>query len=277
MQAHHLRKCVRRLWALVFLVAIAPIALAQPGQIPQIPAFLPMAHTVPKAQPMPIDGTWTISSLGKRIRIEGGRAYAVDPWVHLFVLKIQPSMVVIKDIKPTGPGRYSGQDLPLMGQFDATVQADGSLGVSVAAIVPARYTLVPVTLDNQAWFNQEMQAAGLTPAQPAGYQPAPPQGRLPTCAATGWLSARAATGRLSAGAAAGESKPGLPAAWLPAAESGLSTTQPRLSATGSGLSTTARLPTPTDHSARSDSSTRSGARTQRGLPSGVAGQYANPE
>lgn len=83
----------------------AAIGLGQPGQIPQIPAFLPMAHTVAKTQPMPIDGTWTISATGKQIRIEGGRAYAVDPWVHLFVLKIQPNMVVIKDIKPTGPGR----------------------------------------------------------------------------------------------------------------------------------------------------------------------------
>lgn len=173
------RRLTAPLAGFLFSLLLAAGANAQPAQIPQIPAFLPMAHTVPKAQAMPIDGTWTISSIGKRIRIEGGRAYAVDPWLHLFVLQIQPSMVVIKDIKPTGPGRYSGQDLPLMGQFDASVQADGTLGVSVAAMIPTRYTLTPVTLDNQAWFNQEMQAAGHTPAQSVGYQPSPPGGYNP--------------------------------------------------------------------------------------------------
>ncbi len=60
------------------------------GQVPQVPAFLPNETDVPMGQKLPIDGDWIISTIHKRIRIEGGRAYALDPWVHLFVLKIEP-------------------------------------------------------------------------------------------------------------------------------------------------------------------------------------------
>ena len=88
-----------RVWLSLGLICSSTHAFGQTGQIPQIPAFLPMMTAVPVTQAQPIDGIWTISSLGKRIRIEGGRAYAVDPWVHMFVLKIQPGMVVIKDIQ----------------------------------------------------------------------------------------------------------------------------------------------------------------------------------
>jgi hypothetical protein len=97
------------------------------------------------------------------------------------VLKVSPGMVVIKDITPTGPGEYSGQDLPLAGGWSAKVQADRSLSVSVAGLLgPANYKLIPIQLDNLQWYSQEMAAAGLSapqqsyqPTQPA-YQPAPP-------------------------------------------------------------------------------------------------------
>ena len=41
-----------------------------------------------------------ISANRKRVRIQAGRAFAVDPWLHLFVLKIEPMMVVIGDSSP---------------------------------------------------------------------------------------------------------------------------------------------------------------------------------
>ena len=135
---------------LALMVLSAPLH-AQQGlpQIPQIPAFLPMAHTVPAGEASPIDGEWMITSIGKRIRIQRGRAFAVDSWLHLFVLKVQPMMVVIKDIRRTGRDEYAGQDLPLMGPWTARQQQDGNLAVSVqGALGPVNYTLMPVSLDN---------------------------------------------------------------------------------------------------------------------------------
>ena len=166
----------------VALVCMLSAVHAQVPAIPQIPAFLPTVDQVAVTQPMPLDGTWLINTIRKKIRIESGRAYAVDGWLHLFTLKIEPGMVVIKDITPTGPGQYAGQDLPLMGRWTVRVQADRSLSVSVAgALGPATYKLIPVQFDNEQWYRQEMAATGLvTPqpsyqsTQPSTYQPAPP-------------------------------------------------------------------------------------------------------
>ena len=150
-------------------------------QVPQIPAFLPMFDSVAPTPPQPLDGTWLITSIRKKVRIEGGRAYAIDGWVHMMVLKVEPGMVVIQDIVPTAPGKYTGNDLPLMGTWDARVEADRSIAVTVkTALMPISYKLVPMQLDNPQWYAQEMQAAGLSvprndPAPRApGYQPAPP-------------------------------------------------------------------------------------------------------
>ena len=182
--------------ALLGLSLLAPVtasASGLPQGIPQIPAFLPYSDQVAATQPMPLDGTWLISANRKKIRIEGGRAYAMDGWLHLFVLKVEPGMVVIKDIRPTAAGAYSGEDLPLMGQFTARVQADRSLAVTVAgAMGPINYKLTPLQLDNPQWYAQEMSAAGLSvppsyagggsgyqPSPPPGYQPAPPPSYQP--------------------------------------------------------------------------------------------------
>ena len=165
-------------------------AFAQPGQIPQIPAFLPMMTAVPATAAQPIDGIWTISSLGKRVRIEGGRAYAVDPWVHMFVLQIQPGMVVIKDIRSAGHGSFTGSDLPLMGAWNASIGVSGVLDVQVAAMIPVRYQLLPMQLDNPTWFQQtvagasvptgDRQQPGVVPvAAPGQPAPAPEPGLVP--------------------------------------------------------------------------------------------------
>lgn len=172
---------LRAVLLLCCTVALSP-ATAQTPALPEIPAFLPTVDTVPASRAMPLDGTWLINTIRKKIRIEAGRAYAVDDWLHLFVLKIEPGMVVIKDVTPTGPGAYSGQDLPLAGAWTAKAQSDRSLSVSVAGLLgPANYKLIPVQLDNPQWYAQEMVAAGLNAPQqdyqpqPPAYQPAPPQ------------------------------------------------------------------------------------------------------
>jgi len=143
------------------LLSISVTAMEIPN-VPKVPAFLPTVDQVSARQAMPIDGTWLVPAIGKKIRIDGGRAYAVDGWVHLFVLDIQPGMVVLKDLTPTGPGQYAGEDLPLMGKLTARVMADRSITVNVAGMLGAvSYKLVPVQINNSDWYQQEMQAAGL--------------------------------------------------------------------------------------------------------------------
>lgn len=129
---------------------------AQTG-IPQIPAFLPLSHTVsPTSVAMPLDGVWNITSINKRIRIDRGRAFAVDSWLHLFVLQVQPNMVVIKDIVKTGAGEYSGNDLPLLGVATFKASLSGNLDVTVQApLGPIRYVLAPVELENREWFERD--------------------------------------------------------------------------------------------------------------------------
>jgi hypothetical protein len=94
---------------LFIFVLWLPPAQADPagGVVPHIPAFLPVMTDVPMTEKLPIDGEWMVNTIRKRIRIEGGRAYAVDPWLHLFVLKVEPLMVVLKELRRTGPGQYS--------------------------------------------------------------------------------------------------------------------------------------------------------------------------
>ena len=141
------RHPVLRVLAICALCLITSSCAVQPGQ--QIPAFLPMADSVAPTEPLDIDGVWWVNTIDKRIRIESGRAYAVDDWLHLFTLHVMPNMVVIRNIQSDGMGGYTGEDLPLMGKWQAKPAADGALDVVVAgALGPASYRLLPVELDS---------------------------------------------------------------------------------------------------------------------------------
>lgn len=108
-------------------------------------ASLPMIADIPASQSMQIDGVYKISGIGKNIRIESGRAYAIDSWLHLGLLKVYPNMVIIKDIQPGGFNEFVGYDLPLLGNWQATRMSDGNLKVSVAgAFGPVSYKLLAV-------------------------------------------------------------------------------------------------------------------------------------
>ena len=154
----------------------------QPSGLP--PALLPKKAQVAPGAPSAIDGIWTISTLGKRIRIEAGRAYAVDAWAHLGLLEVQPDMVVIQNIQRVDQGRYGGDDLPLLGRLSTQLQP-GAMDVSVAgAFGPVRYQLIAVQLDDPDAYQRELGASlpapppGVTPwptpNPPPGITPAPP-------------------------------------------------------------------------------------------------------
>lgn len=117
--------------------------------IPQTTAFLPNKSAVAPGPRMDIDGTYTISTLGKRITIDRGRGYAVDGWTHALTLKIQPDMVTMRNITQIDETTYAGDDLPLLGKATLKVQPDGSIATVVAGMIPYRYTLIPTSGYNQ--------------------------------------------------------------------------------------------------------------------------------
>ena len=111
----------------------------------QIPAFLPNKDAVPATDPMAIDGDWRVNTIGKVIRIDSGRAYAVDGWTHALVLQVQPDMVTIQNIQQTGDTEYVGDDLPLMGKVTLRHVAPDRIEASVPGLFgPIRYTLTRV-------------------------------------------------------------------------------------------------------------------------------------
>jgi len=157
-------------WALsllVFVVSSFAAARAGPVQFAQINAFLPDKSEVPLTGPLPIDGVWTVSTIGKRIRIDGGRAYAVDPWIHLFVLKVQPDMVVLRNFRRIGPGKYTAEDLPLQGPATMQLQPDGTVSVTVqGAFGLAYYSLIQTVADDPVALDAELATLGSGRAVP---------------------------------------------------------------------------------------------------------------
>jgi len=152
--------------------------MANTYEIPKLKAFLPMSYNVPPTEAMPLDGVYMITGMDKRIRIEKGRSFAVDSWMVLMVLEVRPNMVLTKDIVPTAPGKYTGLNLTFGKEEIFEVTAAGNLETKVGG---HNFTLIPLRLDNQEWFDQEMVAAGFKPIPNApvkrekgGYQPAPP-------------------------------------------------------------------------------------------------------
>jgi hypothetical protein len=127
-------------------IAAGPMgdAFAAAAGIPQMDAFLEYESQVPPTQALPIDGDYTISTLGKRIRIDRGRSYALDPWTHAMTLKIRPNMVIAKDFRQISATEYTSQDLPLLGTATMKVQPDGRIDVNVASFPPYKYALLPV-------------------------------------------------------------------------------------------------------------------------------------
>jgi len=127
--------------------------------IPQMAAFLPDKYDVAESDALPIDGVWMISTIRKKIRIEKGRAYAVDPWLHMFTLKVQRDMVVLQNFDRVGPGEYTADDLPLLGPATFRLLPNGNMKVTVQGILgPARYTLVKRKYDNESNLQAELLA-----------------------------------------------------------------------------------------------------------------------
>ncbi len=150
------------------LLAASPAATAQDmsetiaeaAGIPNVPAFLPDRYSVPRTEALPIDGLYMVSTIKKKIRIEQGRAYAVDGWLHMFVLKVTPDMVTIQNIRRTGPGQYEMDDLPLLGPGKFVLNAEGNLDATVQGkLGVARYGLIRLEAQYPEALAHEVYAA----------------------------------------------------------------------------------------------------------------------
>jgi len=146
--------------------------------VPKVGAFLPNQYDVARTEPLPIDGVWRVNTINKKIRIEQGRAYAIDSWRHLFVLQISPGMVVMQDFRRTGAGVYMAEDLPLLGPATLTLNREGHLDVAVQGkLGPARYQLIRLDAQYPDALSHELTAmAG--GAAPPSFAP-PPVAPLP--------------------------------------------------------------------------------------------------
>lgn len=146
--------------------------------VPQMPAFLPDRYSVPRSSATPVDGVWMISSIRKKIRLEQGRAVVIDPWLHMFVLKVQRDMVVMKDMQRSEPGVYTAYDLPLLGESTMRLAADGNLDVMVKGTLgPARFRLIRREVDDEQAFAREMDlVAGNGREPPPSYTGRPGAG-----------------------------------------------------------------------------------------------------
>ncbi len=164
---HRFQSLCSVLLALVLVTQAMPAAaqdlsetIAEAAGIPNIPAFLPDRYTVPKTRAMPIDGVYMISTIRKKVRIESGRVFAMDGWLHMFVLKVQPDMVVMQNFRRVKPGQYKADDLPLLGTADLNLTRNGDLSVNVQSkFGPVRYNLIKLEEQYPDVFRKEMRAA----------------------------------------------------------------------------------------------------------------------
>lgn len=112
-------------------------------------AALPNRYAVDLADPLPIDGVWRLSTNGKRMRIERGRAFAIDGWNFGLVFKVKPEQVTMVNLRESEPGVYEGRDLLLNGDSRLTLRADGNLDVRIGTFpFPTKFVMIREGLDD---------------------------------------------------------------------------------------------------------------------------------
>jgi len=119
-------------------------------------AALPGRYAVDLGAQLPIDGVWRISTNDKRLRIERGRAFAVDGWNHALLFRVSPEQVTMTDMRRERPGSYLGRDILLNGDAKLTLREDGNLGVKVATFpFPVEFVLIREALDDPNMLDNE--------------------------------------------------------------------------------------------------------------------------
>ena len=185
----------KRLYAWIVMLG-ACCALALPGAAAaQVAAALPDKDSVERGEPTDADGTYVVSTINKRITIEDGRAYVVDPWTQALIFSVKPGMVTLRNFRQTGPDRFEADDLPMMGKVVFYRQPNGTLqGVVNGVLGEAKYALVPTDL--AAVPGDEIEDSGGGPGDEIR-DPGPPPDRVYTvflsgadCTGKSWLRKR---------------------------------------------------------------------------------------
>ena len=137
------------LTGLVFLQGCAPKT-----------ATLPKLDATPAKAALPYDGTWLIAGVNKKIRIDSGRAFALDSWNHWGSI-IEPEMVLLTSMRVTEPGVIKASDLSYSASpWEGRLSEDGNLAVTIQSKPwPVTYSLVPLDLDYPEAVQQEMASA----------------------------------------------------------------------------------------------------------------------
>ncbi len=138
--------------AVIVLLLVACACSYTPYQAP-ISGLLPDLSEVPVSAPLPIDGTWTIRELNKRITIDKGRGWAVDSWVHAVVFQIKPNQVVLRNFETLPDGSFIADDLPLRTKVKLTPLANGSILATAQGLIPSTYYLDPVETEKDQVSN----------------------------------------------------------------------------------------------------------------------------
>ena len=130
--------------------------------VTQAQAQLPDVASVEPGEATDADGTYVVSTINKRITIENGRAYVIDPWTQALIFRIKPGMVTLQNFRQTGPDTFEADDLPMMGKVVFNRQPNGTLqGVVQGAFGEAKYALVPT---EYATVGDDNSGGGTTPA-----------------------------------------------------------------------------------------------------------------
>ncbi|MEM7778492.1 MAG: hypothetical protein AAF732_23170 [Pseudomonadota bacterium] len=125
------------------MLAFGTAGMGSPAHA-QIAASLPMVDTVAQGEATDADGTYVVSTINKRITIENGRAYVIDPWNTALIFTVKAGMVTLQNFRQTGPNSFEADDLPMMGKVVFNRQPNGTLqGVVKGAMGEAKYALVP--------------------------------------------------------------------------------------------------------------------------------------
>jgi hypothetical protein len=120
-----------------------------------IRAALPVYTSIEATPPLPLDGEWRLEENNKRYRVEGGRMWLLE---QAFVgpIRYDPGQVTGRDIFQISPTEYKGQDLATIGPVTFTAKPDRVELHVLSPVGPVDYTMFPVELDDQAWYDAQL-------------------------------------------------------------------------------------------------------------------------